>query len=126
MTTPKTKKKTPKSKSKTPRARARIPVVSPISSDEDEDRYRAALTVSSGQRRHRSKLFHDPGAESGRHSSTINSNGSYVRGTVKELLKKNDSVLVRIFSLIGYMGIGIESSICGTSYTSEEMLQHPE
>ena len=122
MTTPKTKKKTPKSKSKTPRARARIPVISPISSDDDEDRYRAALTVSSGQRKHRSKMFHNPVAESGRHSSTINGNHSYVRGTVKELLKKNDSVLVGIFSLIGCMDISIQSNVYISSHASEEML----
>ena len=88
------RKNTPRSRTKIPRARARIPITSPISNDEDEDRYRAALAVSSGRRNNRPKIFHSPVKEFRTPPKTVNSNGSRVRGTVKELLKKNDSVLV--------------------------------
>ena len=91
------RRKTPKSKAKIPQARARIPITLPISSDEDEDRYRAALTVSS-ERRNRPRMFGTPVKETTTSPSRgVNGNGSYVRSTVKDLLKKNDSVLVCFF-----------------------------
>ena len=99
------RKTTPRSKTKVPRARARIPITSPISSDEDEDRYRAALAVSSERRNSRPKMFHSPVKEFRTPSKTVNSNGSLVRGTVKELLKKNDSVLVFLSSILSLASI---------------------
>ena len=93
-------KRTPKSKANTPRARARIPITSPTSSDEDEDRYRAALTVSSQRRNRNTKMFHTPVQIS---PKAMNRSGSHVRSAVKELLRKNDSVLVRYFIQQNYI-----------------------
>ena len=73
--------------------RARVPISSPESSDE-EDRYRAVLKVSS-ERKNRPRMFSRKRDGSRSPSRDNGYNGGHVRSTVKDLLKKNDSVLVR-------------------------------
>ncbi|XP_065069571.1 spermatogenesis-associated protein 6-like [Rhopilema esculentum] len=78
--------RSPSSKPGMPTVRARIPITLPVSFD-DEDRYRAALAVSSERNRNRARIFEN--SDSPEHNITR----SHVRSTVKDLLRKNDSVL---------------------------------
>lgn len=77
--------------------RARIPVSSPESSD-SEDMYHAALKVSS-ERKNRPRMFSRKGDGSRSASRDRSYNRGHVRSTVKDLLQKNDSVLVRLLDM---------------------------
>ena len=101
-----TKNRRAKDRVRTPKARARIPLSSPESSGED-DSYRAALAVSSQRRKNRPKLFtkrqfdnSPPSLETEVRRSRTKGN---VRATVKELLQKNDSVLVGLSVLRSFL-----------------------
>lgn len=101
--------KTRKSKSTMPKARARIPITSPGSSEDDES-YRAAFAVASQRRENGSTMFGRSSNGGISPSKDINRSRDYVRDTVKDLLKKNDSVLVCFISVF----FNLASFLCKT------------
>lgn len=90
-------KKTRKRSGVPKRARARIPITPPTVLSEDDDRCPAPLNASPETQKYRTKMFNKVGRESKSPSKDVNS--SYVRGAVKDLLRKNDSVLVCLIAI---------------------------